>query len=191
MIIKYLKYIKYVILSISLFSLFVFFDPRSYKELGSFSWFLLLVVLFIRPFRDIFPKFKIFNTIMIFRRELGILAGIFGIMHGVGYFLEKEGFTLIFSQETWTLSSYIGWGMIAGIVSLPLLFTSNNFSLKKIGFKNWKLIQRLSYLMFFFAAIHIGMIHNGENLFAMIFIIIIYIIVYVLAEKTKKNKTSV
>ncbi len=189
MLIKYSKYIKYAILSLSIFSLFVIFEPRSYKEFWEYSWILLLIILFIRPFRDIFPKCRLFTSIMIFRRELWILAWIFAIMHGIWYFLEKEGFSLLLDQNTWSLSWYLWWGMIAWIVTFPLLFTSNNFALKNLWFKNWKIIQRFAYLMFLFTAIHIALIHDGEKAIAMSIIVITYIIIYILALISKKIKT--
>lgn len=188
MLIKYSKYIKYVIVSLSLFSLFVIIEPRVYKEFGEYSWNLLLLILFVRPFRDIFPKFRPFSFIMIFRRELWILAWIFAIMHWVWALLEKEGFSMLLDKNTWILSGYLWWGILAWIVTLPLLLTSNNFSLKKLWFKNWKLIQRLAYLMFLFTAIHIAIISNWEKAIAISIIVITYIIIYILAEISKKIK---
>lgn len=189
MLIKYSKYIKYAIVSLSLFSLFIFFEPRVYKEFWEYSWNLLLLILFIRPFRDIFPKCRLFSFIMIFRRELWILAWILAIMHWLWSFLEKEGFSILFDKSTWSFSSYLFWWMISWIVSLPLLLTSNNFSLKTLWFKNWKLIQRLAYLMFLFAAIHIALIENWEKAVAISIIVITYIIIYILAEIFKNKKT--
>ena len=49
--------------------------------------------------------------------------------------------------------------MLAFLVSIPLLITSNALSTKILG-KNWKILQRLSYAMFILVAIHIYLIHK-------------------------------
>jgi hypothetical protein len=59
------------LLSLSLASIIVYFYPvDTYKEFGTLSWIFLIIVMIIRPLRDIFPKCKIFGFLAKFRREM-------------------------------------------------------------------------------------------------------------------------
>lgn len=182
---KYIKYIRYIILSLSLLSLYLFIEPKFFKEFGSIAFKLLIIVLFIRPIRDIYPNIKIFNYILIFRRQLGIITWVFAIMHWIGYFLDNNYWLdMLFSLDIWNFSKNVSWWLLAILTALPLILTSNNFSLKKL-WKYWKKLHRLSYLMLFLVLIHIWIINNGERFIQISVIIITYIIIYFLAFYSK------
>jgi len=140
-------------------------------------------------------KWKIFSFILKFRRELAILVWVFWLAHGIGAFMDykilinnsKTYVEILFEPYVWKFSWYMFWWMLALIVSIPLLITSNWLSTKKL-WKHWKTLQRLSYFMFVFVAIHIFLI-KWEVL--PLYIIWTWIIVFTLAYfKNKKLKTS-
>lgn len=188
MIMKYLKYIKFFILILWVLSIYIFLEPWIYKELWDISWKLLIIVLFIRPLRDIFPNFKLFSYILIFRRELWIITWLYAIMHWIWYFLDKKYWLdMLLDSYLWDFWNNTSWWLLALIVSIPLLLTSNLFSLKKL-WKYWKTLHRLSYIMFLLVAIHIAIISNWEKAIAISIIVITYIIIYILAEISKKTK---
>jgi len=85
----YIKYIKIILLMFSLSSLIVFALTReTFKDFWEIAWELLILVMFIRPLRDIFPKCKLFTFVLKFRRELAILVWVFWIAHTIGAFME-------------------------------------------------------------------------------------------------------
>lgn len=116
--------------------------------------------MFIRPLRDIFPKCKIFQFVSKFRRELAILVWIFGIAHTLGFIKinnYENIYAFFFDEYNRKYKFYKFRWMLALLVSLPLLFTSNGF-FTHILWKYWKILQRLSYSMFLFVVIHMFLI---------------------------------
>lgn len=185
---KYLQYIKYFILALSLFWINAVIEPQSYKQFWEFAWRLLIIILFTRPLMNIFPKCKIFKYAVLLRREIWILMWIFVIAHGVWYFISHNlPLSDIYSLRLWDLSWYLWWWMLAGLLTIILTITSNNFS-NRLLWKNWKNIQRLSYPMFLFAAIHIAMIHNWQLLYSVLITVISYVLVFWLAIYYKRIK---
>jgi NAD(P)H-flavin reductase/rubredoxin len=78
--------------------------------------------------------------------------------------------------------------MLALIISIPLLLTSNWFFTKFL-WKNWKTLQRLSYPMFALVAIHIYMI--WWEIWPIIAVIVWFIIINIAFFKNKKIKKIV
>lgn len=158
---RYIKNIKYFLLFLSLTSIIVYFYPQQlYGYFWLYSWILLIVVMVVRPLNDIFPKCKIFSILLKFRRELGILVWVFWVAHVIGFvkMMEYDSiFWLITSENTWDVKGGLFWGMLALLVTIPLLITSN-WVFTKVLWRNWKLLQRWAYLMFILVAIHIYLI---------------------------------
>lgn len=110
------------------------------------------------------------------RRDMGIWAGITGILHVVFaftlrfngeillYFIEAE--TLSLRSDRFGISNYIGAG--ATLLLTLLLITSNNYSLRKLKGKRWKTLQRTNYVLAFLVILHTLLyqaISNREALF--------------------------
>lgn len=125
------------------------------QTLESFLWTLnsyaIFFVMLIRPLSDLLPKQKWLRMLIPSRKELGILSAIivlsFGlakyIFWGFDYFVETY-----FSLAYWPLTEAVFWGRLGELVAIPLLLTSNLWSMKKLK-KNWKRVQKLAYLYFF------------------------------------------
>lgn len=180
------KIIKYVLKFFPIIWLYIIFDPIRYGLFWKWAWYFLVFLMFIRPLRDVFPWFKVFWRFVPLRKELWIISWVFAISHVVWYFLvNKLPASFLFNWVLWDPTGYLGWWMFAFLVSLVLLFTSNIFSMIKL-WKYWKKIQRLSYLMFLFVAIHISLIKEDAMITTSL-IIISYIFLYVIAYfKNKK-----
>lgn len=186
---RYIKNIKYFLLFLSLTSIIVYFYPQQlYGYFWLYSWILLIVVMVVRPLNDIFPKCKIFSILLKFRRELGILVWVFWIAHVIGFvkMMEYDSiFWLITSENTWDVKGGLFWGMLALLVTIPLLITSN-WVFTKILWRNWKLLQRWAYLMFILVAIHIYLIK--WEIWPIIVITVWFILYSVAFIKNKKKK---
>lgn len=103
---------------------------------------------------------KILLLAMQWRRELGILAAVFGLAHGAGVLLVRnKSLTEVFNPALWDFSTYWGWGLLAAMLMLPLLLTSNMMSTKLLK-RYWKRLQRLSYVAFVVAGIHVFLIEK-------------------------------
>lgn len=180
------KIIKYLLMSFSFLWLLIFIYPQEYAFFWIISWYFLIFLMYVRPLRDLFPKFKFLSKLVSLRKELWIISWVFAISHVVWYFI-LNNLTLWFVLDSifWDLRWPMWWGTIWFIASLILLFTSNIFSMKKL-WKYWKKIQRLSYLMFIFVAVHIALVKEDAMVSTSI-VIIIYIIIYFLAFLKKKK----
>ncbi|HEY5084349.1 MAG TPA: hypothetical protein VII48_07510, partial [Rhizomicrobium sp.] len=101
------------------------------------------------------------------RRDVGIWAGITGVVHaGIGqcvhlrgkpwlYYLydpAREKHLLPVRHDLFGLANYSG--LIATLVLLALLATSNDAMLRKLGTPKWKQLQRWNYLCLGLSGIH-------------------------------------
>jgi methionine sulfoxide reductase heme-binding subunit len=108
------------------------------------------------------------------RRDIGIWAGITSVFHaGVGQFVHLRGRPwLYYVYENWRgehllplrydvfgLANYAG--LLALLVLLLLLATSNDASLRKLGTPGWKKLQRWNYAAFALTAIHTFLYQEG------------------------------
>jgi sulfoxide reductase heme-binding subunit YedZ len=123
---------------------------------------LLAVTLAIGPWRALQNKAHALSLDL--RRDIGIWAGIVGVLHaGVGQCVHLRGRPwLYYIYEHWQampvrydlfgLSNHAG--LVAALVLLALLATSNDLSLRRLGLSRWKSWQRWNYACFALAALH-------------------------------------
>lgn len=94
------------------------------------------------------------------RRDIGIWCGVFTIIHvlfGLNvhlqswtqYFFDNSGHLL---RDAFGIANYSG--VLATLILLLLLLTSNDFSLRSLGRNRWKFLQRWNYLFIFITAFH-------------------------------------
>lgn len=101
------------------------------------------------------------------RRDFGIWAGMFGVFHAVvGNFVHLRGRPwLYYIYENWqekhvqpfrydTFGIANETGLIAALILLALLATSNDAALRKLGTPGWKKLQRWVYVCFALTAVH-------------------------------------
>src|ERR1035441_8719308 len=100
------------------------------------------------------------------RRDLGIWAGLLGILHSaIGqcvhlrgrpwlYYVygPKEHHSFPLRHDLFGLANYTG--AVSALLLVALLATSNDFSLQALGTPRWKQLQRWNYAVFALAAVH-------------------------------------
>lgn len=101
-----------------------------------------------------------------FRRDLGIWAGLLGILHSVIgqnvhlrgrpwlYYVygQQEHHVFPVRHDLFGLANYTG--AVSILLIIALLATSNDYSLRAFGTSRWKQLQRWNYAAFSLAAIH-------------------------------------
>lgn len=160
------------LLTLSAISVAALYFTRPYKDVVmkvSFATaypalILLVATLAIGPF-NIFARRR--NPVsMDFRRDLGIWAGILAIVHTVIgqnvhlrgrpwlYYVYERGSHHVFPirHDVFGLANYTG--LFCTLVVLLLLATSNDYSLRRLGTRSWKKLQRWNYAAFALLAIH-------------------------------------
>jgi sulfoxide reductase heme-binding subunit YedZ len=101
------------------------------------------------------------------RRDVGIWAGIAGIFHAIiGQCVHLRGRPwLYYIYENWQQKHFLPvrhdlfglanyTGLVAALVLLALLATSNDVMLRKLSTPGWKQLQRWNYVCFALTAVH-------------------------------------
>lgn len=99
------------------------------------------------------------------RRDAGIWAGILGVLHAViGQCVHLRGRPWLYyvygptehhhglRHDVFGLANYTG--LVAVLVLITLLATSNDYSLRAMGTPRWKQLQRWNYAVFTLTAVH-------------------------------------
>lgn len=126
-----------------------------YHISGEFAIRWMTAVLTCTPF---FILFGINNFFV--RQAMGIATAVWSLLHFI-IFIAAEGFL-----ETFTQFNYIV-GFVAILILIPLLFTSNRKSMKRLK-KNWKKLQSFSYAAILLSIIHVAILDKTWIIYAVI-----------------------
>ncbi|MEM6729419.1 MAG: protein-methionine-sulfoxide reductase heme-binding subunit MsrQ [Pseudomonadota bacterium] len=124
-------------------------DPAKEIEhtLGLWSLWILIVGLAITPLKDHFGV-----NLVKFRRAVGVTAFFYVLAHMLTWLVLDVQF-----QNVWAdivKRPYITVGMAAFALMIPLTFTSNNWSVKKIGAAAWRKLHKATYAVLILGALH-------------------------------------
>jgi sulfoxide reductase heme-binding subunit YedZ len=112
-------------------------------QTGEIAIWTLGAVLSLTPLRLLFPRSRLVNALNRHRRTIGVSTCVYGLIH-FGFHLLYEGDAQAIMRS---FSKPFIWFGLAGLSTLVILAaTSNNFSIRKLGGKNWKRLHRLAYL---------------------------------------------
>ncbi len=170
-LIKIIKYILYILSLLVPFT--AYFLPEYKGLLWDFALYSVFILMCLRPFADIFPQFGIRRLVPL-RKQLGIFSATiivsFGIIHyislGFSGFIEEY-----FSLAYWSFEGNLFWAHMGELTGFLLLITSNRFSIRLLK-RNWKRLQRLSYVYFFSGSWYV--FASFEKTFGLIAIIIVF-----------------
>lgn len=118
-------------------------------ELGLIALQLLIAGLCVTPLR----QFIGINALR-FRRAIGVMAFVYVALHlTVWVVLDMS---LLWGQmwaDIWK-RPYITVGMAGFVVLLPLVATSNNLALRRLGAAHWRKLHKLTYLAVILGGVH-------------------------------------
>jgi len=130
------------------------------------AWITLLIIVLSRPLADL-SHFNVISRVKMKRKYLGLLCGLWVLLHVLVYSISFNfPLTFFFNLSYWNFSTAFGWGLLAFVTMLPLLVTSNIYSIRLLK-RNWVRIQKLTYLFFIASGIHIYMI-GGKWLYTIV-----------------------
>jgi len=109
---------------------------------GEFSARAMILALYCSPLVVLWPRIKIFRSLMKRRRYIGVAAFGYALLHTLLYLVDKGNVGAVL-EEVLALSIWTGW--IAFFIFVPLAITSNDISVKAMGARNWKRLQRWVY----------------------------------------------
>ena len=135
-------------------------------ELGELALKLLIVGLAITPLR----KLVGLNLIK-FRRAIGVLTFTYVALHLLVWLvLDVQVLSQIWADIL--KRPYITIGMLGFLMMIPLVITSNNWSVKRLG-AGWRRLHQLTYLVAILGGIHFIMIAKGIQLEPLIYMAVI------------------
>ena len=112
-------------------------------ESGEIAIWTLGAVLALSPLRVLFPNSRIVMALNRHRRAIGVTACAYGLLHFSLHVLYEGGLDGLVRS----LSKPFIWIGAAGLtILLTLAITSNQWSVRLLGGKNWKLLHRLAYV---------------------------------------------
>jgi sulfoxide reductase heme-binding subunit YedZ len=109
---------------------------------GEIAIWTLGAVLSLSPLRALFPRSRLVNALNRHRRVIGVSVCVYGLMH-FGFHLLYEGDAQAIVRSF--AKPFIWFGLAGLSILVILAATSNNFSIRKLGGKNWKRLHRLAY----------------------------------------------
>jgi sulfoxide reductase heme-binding subunit YedZ len=112
-------------------------------ESGEIAIWTLGAVLALSPLRVLFPNSRIVTALNRHRRAIGVTACAYGLLHFSFHVLYEGGLDGLVRS----LSKPFIWIGAAGLIILVILaMTSNQWSIRLLGGRNWKLLHRLAYV---------------------------------------------
>lgn len=141
-------------------------DPemRLWRAIGDGSFVLLFLTLFLGPAAR---HWRPMVRLLPWRRELGIWFGILGLVHTLlvldgwvrwdwmrffGYEFVAQFGRYVRLEPGFGLSNLVG--IVAAAIALPLMITSSNWAVRRLGASSWKWVHYGAYTVFYLVALH-------------------------------------
>jgi len=159
-------------------------NPVEYflRTTGVLTLVFLMITLAVTPLR----KMHGWNSLVKFRRMLGLFAFFYGFLHLVTYSIFDKSFNIsAIAGDVWQ-RPFIAVGMLAFFLLIPLAVTSTNGMIKRLGGKNWAKLHKLTYLISILGVIHFWMIVKSDLKYPFLFAFILAILLgYRIYDKYK------
>lgn len=136
-------------------------DPLKelFQRSGEIAVWTLGTVLCLSPLKTLFPRSKIIAALNRHRRSVGVTAFIYALLHVNLNFIYEGGIQSYFAS---ILEPFFLAGTFGFLILLLLTSTSNDWSVRKLGFALWKWIHRLAYLAALVLFYHQGTAGRGN-----------------------------
>ena len=120
-------------------------NPAEFITRSTGDWTLrfLLITLAVTPLRKLLG----WNSLLRFRRMLGLYAFLYGVVHLSSYVAFDHVFDLGEVVKDIAKRPFITVGFTALVLMMPLAVTSTNAMVKRLGAKRWLALHRLVYVI--------------------------------------------
>lgn len=122
------------------------------RTLGLWSLRFIVTGLCVTPLRRLGGP-----SLIAYRRALGLVAFYYAALHLSAYLWFDQGFDFAAIWKDILKRPYITVGMAAFVVLVPLVATSNNFMIRRLG-KTWTRLHRWVYVAAALGAVHFIMV---------------------------------
>jgi len=150
------------------------------RTTGMLTLVFLSLTVAITPLRRIFG----INSLVKFRRMLGLFAFFYGSLHLLTYIWFDRLFNFVSVAADVAQRPFILVGMTAFLLMVPLAITSTNKMVRRIGGKRWAKLHRLVYLAAIAGVVHFWMLVKSDVRLPLTFaFIILFLLGYRLLVK--------
>lgn len=150
------------------------------RTTGMLTLVFLCLTVAITPLRQIFRL----NSLVKYRRMLGLFAFFYGTLHLLTYVWFDRLFNFVSVAQDVVQRPFILVGMTAFLLMVPLAITSTNKMVKRIGGKRWAKLHRLVYLAAIAGVVHFWMLVKSDIRLPLTFaFIILFLLGYRLLVK--------
>ena len=150
------------------------------RTTGMLTLVFLCLTLAVTPLRKIFGV----NSLVKFRRMLGLFAFFYGSLHLLTYIWFDRWFNLLSAAEDVVQRPFILVGMTAFVLMIPLAITSTNRMVKRLGGKTWARLHRLAYVAAIAGVVHFWMLVKSDTRLPLTFaFILLFLLGYRLLHK--------
>lgn len=125
---------------------------------GEFAARFMIFAMIITPMRMLLPGSNFWRWMLKRRRYFGVAAFAYALAHTLLYIVDMGTLSAILG-EFLALGIWTGW--VAFFVFIPLAATSNDVSLRRLGPKVWKALQRWVYPAAILTLLHWIFVHNN------------------------------
>jgi sulfoxide reductase heme-binding subunit YedZ len=129
------------------------------RTTGMLTLIFLVISLAVTPLR----KITGINSLVKFRRMLGLVAFFYGVLHLTTYIWFDRFFNLRSTISDIAQRPFIAIGMAAFVLMIPLAITSTNRMVKKLGGKRWARLHRIVYLAGALGVLHFWMLVKSDT----------------------------
>jgi sulfoxide reductase heme-binding subunit YedZ len=150
------------------------------RTTGMLTLVFLCLTLAVTPLRKIFGV----NSLVKFRRMLGLFAFFYGSLHLLTYVWFDRWFNLLSAVEDVVQRPFILVGITAFLLMVPLAVTSTNRMVKRLGGKAWARLHRLVYVAAIAGVAHFWMLVKSDTRLPLTFaFIVLFLLGYRLLHK--------
>jgi sulfoxide reductase heme-binding subunit YedZ len=119
------------------------------RSTGTWTLVALMLTLAVTPLR----RLTGWNSLLRYRRMLGLFAYFYVCLHFVTYIWLDQSFSLHGIVKDIVKRPFITVGFVAFVLLLPLALTSTNAMMRRLG-RRWQQLHRLIYLIGILGVLH-------------------------------------
>lgn len=153
------------------------------REAGLWALRFLWLTLLITPLRWLTG----WNSLMTIRRMLGLYVFFYAALHMLMYLWLDQFFDIQEIIKDIIKRPFITIGFVTFISLIPLVMTSNNTIVKKLGGKRWKKLHRLTYFIAVASSIHFYMLVKQDKTEPLFYIVLLILLLGVRIYRHYQN----
>jgi len=185
------KNMSWILLNLPAFGMFLAlcYHPGLWKPFTPYTGYialgLLVFVLALNPLKSAIPTSVFIKQVNMHRRVIGVAVVSYALVHIICFLIKRGSFAEFFY---YLQHPAIIPGLIAFIIFCLLALTSNNASVKKLGFVKWKKLHKFVYLAEWLVLLHL--LFTGVFLWAALIFIPLMVLQYLRRKKRRIHQLS-